>query len=86
MKLNENYIVHQVRGEVMLIPTAGASFHGLGEGNGTVGAILNCLTEDTTEEKIVEALADRFSGSREDMTEDVHAVIAKLSAIGAIDE
>lgn len=70
----------------MLIPTAAAPFHGLGEGNRTVGVILNCLTEDTTEEKIVDALAAEFSGSRDEMAEDIRSVIAKLRAIGAIDE
>ena len=70
----------------MLIPTAEAAFHGLGEGNKTVGVILNCLKKDTTEEKIVDALAAEFDGSREEMAEDVRSVIAKLRKIGAIDE
>ena len=66
MKLNENYVIHSINGETMLIPTAAAPFHGLGEGNETVGIILKCLTRETTE--------------------DVRAVVAKLRAIGAIDE
>ena len=70
----------------MLIPTAVAPFHGLGEGNATVGVILNCLIEETTEEEIVDKLADKFSGRRKDMEEDVRSVIAKLRSIGAIDE
>ena len=55
----------------MLIPTASAPFHGLGEGNETVGVILTCLTKDTTEGKIVDVLAGEFAGSREEMKEDV---------------
>ena len=55
----------------MLIPTASAPFHGLGEGNETVGVILTCLTKDTTEEKKVDVLAGEFAGSREEMKEDV---------------
>ena len=86
MKLNEHFVIHSIDGETMLIPTASAPFHGLGEGNKTVGVILNCLTEDTTEEAIVEALAAEFVGSREEMAEDVQSVIAKLRSIGAIDE
>lgn len=85
MKLNENFIVHTISEETIMIPTAEAPFHGLGEGNETVKVILNCLEKDTTEE-IVNALEAEFEGSREEMAEDVHSVISKLRAIGAIDE
>ena len=43
MKLNENFVIHTIDDETMLIPTAEAPFHGLGEGNETVGVILRCL-------------------------------------------
>ena len=86
MKLNDNYVIHTIGSETMLIPTADASFHGLGEGNETVGVILRCLTEETDEEKIVDALAEAFDGSRAEMEQDVRSVIDKLRAIGAIDE
>ena len=86
MKLNDNYVIHTIDGESMLIPTAAASFHGLGEGNETVGVILRCLAEDTAEDKIVDALAEAFDGSRDDMLQDVRSVIEKLRSIGAIDE
>ena len=86
MKLNKNFLVHQLDGEFVLVPTAKAPFHGLGQGNETVGVILSCLEKGASEEEIVDALADRFVGSREDMQEDVCSVIAKLRAIGAIDE
>ncbi|MBQ6336463.1 MAG: PqqD family protein [Ruminococcus sp.] len=86
MKLNENFVIHTIGDETMLIPTAAASFHGLGEGNRTVGFILNRLTQDTTEEEITDALAAEFIGDREEMAQDVRAIIEKLRAIGAIDE
>lgn len=86
MKLNNRFVIHTIGGETMLIPTAVAPFHGLGEGNATVGVILNCLIKETTEEEIVDKLADTFLGRRKDMEEDVRSVIAKLRSIGAIDE
>lgn len=86
MKLNDIYVIHKAGGETMLIPTAGAPFHDLGEGNETVNVILNCLTKDTTEEAIVDALAAEFDGSRGDMTEDVRSVLEKLRKIVALDE
>lgn len=69
-----------------MVPTAEAPFHGLGGGNETVGTILNCLKNDVTEEEIVRVLADTFSGSREEMAEDVRSVISKLRSVGALDE
>lgn len=86
MKLNPDFVVYQTGEETLLVPTAQAPFHGLGQGNASVGVILNCLTEDTTEEAIVDALASRFRGSRDDMREDVASVIEQLRRIGAIDE
>lgn len=86
MKLNENFVIHTIGDETMLIPTAAASFHGLEEGNRTVGFILNRLTRETTEEEITDALAAEFIGDREEMAQDVRAIIEKLRAIGAIDE
>ncbi len=86
MKLNENFIRHQVDGETLIVPTGNAGFHGLIQGNKTLSAIAECLTRDTTEAKIVDALCARFDGSREDIKADVHEAIKKLKAIGAIDD
>jgi len=86
MKLHKDYLLHTLDGHVLLIPTASARFHGLGEGNATVGVILRCLQQDTTEKAIVDVLAGTFEGRREEMAEDVSSVIKKLRAIGAIDD
>lgn len=86
MKLNENFIRHQVDGEALIVPTGNAGFHGLIQGNKTLSAIAECLLQDTTEEKIVDALCERFDGDREDIAADVHEAVGRLRAIGAIDE
>lgn len=86
MKLNDNFIRHDVDGQTLIVPTGSADFHGLIQGNKTLSAITECLTQDTTEDKIVDALCARFNGSREDIKADVHEAIKKLKAIGAIDE
>ena len=86
MKLKDSFVVHSIGGETVLVPTAEAPFHGLGEGNRTVGVILGCLTHDTTEDAMVDALEAEFIGSREEMAEDVRSVISKLRSIGAIED
>ena len=85
MKLNDEFILHNLGDETLLVPTAGADFHGLVQGNKTVEVILNCLTKETTEEEIFSVLKERFDGDEADMRADIADVIAQLRAIGAID-
>lgn len=86
MKLKEEFIVHNVGDETLLVPTADAGFHGLVQGNKTVDVILNCLLEDTTEEEILSVMKERFDGNEDDMRADIADVIAQLRSIGAIDD
>lgn len=86
MKLNKNFIHHQFDGETVIIPTAGADFHGLIQGNKTLSAITECLMQDTTEEEIVDSLCAQFDGDRKDIKADVAEAVKKLKEIGAIDE
>lgn len=86
MKLKNEFIVHSVGGETLLVPTAEADFHGLVQGNKTVDTILNCLKEDTTEEQVLISLKEKYDGDEADMRADIADVIVKLRAIGAIDE
>ena len=85
MKLKEEFIVHNIGEETLLVPTAEALFHGLVQGNKTVDVILNCLVKDTTEEEILAVMKERFDGDEADMREDIADVIAQLRKIGAID-
>ena len=86
MRLNDNYILYQSDKQVLLIPTADASFHGLVQGNKTVESVLRCLQENTTREKIIEAIYERFDAERDVIAEDVDSILCKLKKIGAIDE
>lgn len=86
MKLNPNYIKHTIDGQTVVVPTAGADFHGLIQGNKSVEAILECLEKDVTENEITEYMCNRFDGDIEVIKTDVHDVITRLKEIGAIDE
>ena len=86
MKLNEKFIHHQLADETLIVPAAGARFHGLVQGNKTLAAIAECLSKDTTEEEIVENLCARFNGDRGVIAADVADAIRRLRAIGAIDD
>ena len=86
MKLNENFVKHTMDGETVLVPMGGAGFHGLVQGNDSVGVILDCLQNDVTEEAVVAELRERFKGDERLMREDVADVVRRLKKIGAIDD
>ena len=86
MKLNENFIVYNTGKDTLLVPTGGADFHGLVQGNKSVDTILNCLLSETTEEDIVKAMLEKYDGDEADIRADVADILAKLRSIGAIDE
>ena len=86
MKLNQHFLIHEIDGQTLIVPTAGADFHGLIQGNKTLSAITECLMQDTTEEEIVDSLCARFDGDRKDIKADVAEAVRKLKEIGAIDE
>lgn len=85
MKLKDGFIPHETGSESLLIPAGGAGFSGLVKGNKTLGAILELLKEDTTEEKIVDAMKQRFDAPEAVITADVKKALSELKKIGAID-
>ncbi|MBR6484254.1 MAG: PqqD family protein [Clostridiales bacterium] len=86
MKLSPDFIVHNRGGENLLIPTASSSFSGIVRGNKTMGAIIELLKEETTEEEIVASMLSRFDAPPEKVAADVAKVLAELRKIGALDE
>lgn len=86
MKLNEHFIKHTIDGQTVVVPTAGADFHGLIQGNSSVAVILDCLENETTEDQIVDAILKRFKGDPEVIRADVADVISQLRNIGAVDD
>ena len=86
MKLKKKFVVYQSGGESMLIPAAGAGFAGLVKGNKTLGAVLELLKQDVSEEEIVAAMFARFDAPEEVIAADVKKVLSELRKIGALDE
>ena len=86
MKLKQDFIVHNKKGETLLIPTGDSEFSGIVQGNKTFGAIVELLQEETTVEAMVETLFARFDTQKEKIQADVETVITQLKKIGALDE
>ena len=85
MKLKESYITHDSDGEQILLDTS-SSFAGLIRSNKTAAFIVECLKEDTTEEKIVEAMLEKYDAPKDVLAKDVSDVIEKLRKVGALEE
>lgn len=85
MKLKDTYITHDSDGEQILLDTS-SSFAGLIRSNKTAAFIVECLKEDTTEEKIVEAMFEKYDTPKDVLARDVADVIEKLRKVGALDE
>ena len=85
MKLKDTYITHDSDGEQILLDTS-SSFAGLIRNNKTAAFIVKCLKEETTEEKIVEAMFEKYDAPKNVLAKDVSDVIEKLRKVGALDE
>ena len=85
MKLKDTYITHESDGEQILLDTS-SSFAGLIRNNKTAAFIVECLKEETTQEKIVEAMFEKYDAPKDVLAKDVSDVIEKLRKVGALDE
>ena len=85
MKLKDTYITHESDGEQILLDTS-SSFAGLIRSNKTAAFIVECLKEETTEEKIVEAMFEKYDAPKDVLAKDVSDVIEKLRKVGALYE
>ena len=85
MKLKSEFLSHNSAGESYLVPTADASFSGMVKGNKTLGAIVELLKEETTEEQIVTAMRAKYDAPEGAIERDVKRVIEELNGIGALE-
>ena len=85
MKLKDTYITHDSDGEQILLDTS-SSFAGLIRNNKTAAFIVECLKDDTTQEKIVEAMFEKYDAPKDVLAKDVSDVIEKLRKVGALYE
>ena len=86
MKLKKEFITYDAGSESLLVPAGGAGFSGLVKGNKTLGAILELLREDTTEEAVITAMRKRFDAPEDIVVRDMKKVVFELRKIGALDD
>lgn len=85
MKLKETFITHDSdEGQVMI--STDSTFSGIARSNSTAAFIVDSLKEETTPEKIVDKMCEKYDAPRDAIAGDVDRIIGKLRSIGAIDE
>lgn len=88
MKLKDGFVLHDVGTEHMAVTTglAAESFDGIVRNNDTAHFIFEQLLKDTTEEQIVDAMAQRYDAPLDLIQADVHRHLAQLRAEGFLEE
>lgn len=86
MKLNNSFITYDTDGEQIMVSTGGVDFVGLARSNKTAAFIVDCLKSETTKEKIVDAMINKYDASKKNIESDVEDILNKLRSIGALDE
>lgn len=87
MKLSKDWVLTELAGEYVAVPTAAAStFRGIVRLNDTGADIWNGLAEGKSEVEIADQLVREYSGLRSDKAlQDVRDVIAKLQEEGLLE-
>ena len=86
MQLKPDFISQDVDDVRFLVPVGAEAFRGIVRSNKTAAFIIDCLKEDTTEEKIVDAMCEKYDAPRDRISADVAKVLADLRSIGALTE
>ena len=86
MKLKSSFISQTLDDTQFLVPMDGEAFSGVVRSNETAAFIVDLLREETTEEKIVDAMWEQYDASREQIATDVREVLSVLRGIHALDE
>lgn len=88
MKRNEDFMLRDIAGEVVLVPTGKATqnFNGLITLNEVAAFIWKNLDEAKTKEKLIELILDEFEIDEETAKADVHGFVQALTEHGMIIE
>ena len=86
MKLKEGFVTYEISGDHFTVPAGNQSFNGLIKSNKTAAYVIELLKQDTTAEKITDALYEKYDAPKEIIATDVDGILQKLREIGAIED
>jgi len=86
MKLNNDFLVHTSGNETVVVPTGKAAFSGIVKGNLTLGAMLEILKNDVSEEELIKKMKEQYDAPDGAIEKDIRKLLVSLRKIGALDE
>lgn len=86
MKLKSDFIVQDIEDTQFLVPLGHEAFNGIVRSNKTAAFIVNCLKEETSKDRIVDAMCAEFDAPREVIDADVEEILGTLRSINALEE
>ena len=86
MKLKKEFVTKNVGDAQVMVAVGSSAFSGVVRSNSTAAAIVDLLKEETTKEKIVAAMLEKYEVSEERVSADVDKILEKLRSIGALEE
>ena len=84
MKLKKDFVTHMDGEQQMMVDTS-ARFSGLVRNNKTAAFIVELLKTDTTKDKIIEAMLNKYDVEESVVRNDVRRTIKTLKDIGALE-
>jgi len=87
MKTKYSFEIMDLDDGLVAVPVGSGAeqFHGVLKVNETAVAILKLLAQETTEEKVVDALLREYAGERDQVAAYVHEYIQKLVEEGIVE-
>lgn len=86
MKLKDAFLTYESDGEHLTVSTGGTEFNGLIRSNNTAAFIVECLKENTTQEQILDKMAEKYDAPKDVMAKDLSRIIDTLNNLGVLDE
>ena len=86
MKLNKQFVTRDIGDTQVMVAVGSAAFSGVVRSNKTAAFVVDQLKEETTKEKIVAAMLEKYEVTEERASADVDKILEKLRSIGALEE
>ena len=84
MKLNKDYVVRKIGGDLILVPTGNAikHFNGLISLEGIGSLVIECLEKEMTRDEILKKILSEYEVTEAEASEDLDSFIEKASKQG----
>ena len=86
MKLKAEYLIQDVENTQYMVSVGNGVTNRIIRNNKTAAFIVNQLQEETTEEKIVDAMCAKYNAPREVIANDVKEILNILRKVNALEE